>query len=76
MVDPATGFFEIVEIGQKTADVIANHGTLCHQKATTHSGLHLYKTYLGTLHGGEQEAWCFLQDYLLVGSEEKAGEAC
>jgi len=24
MVDPATGFFEIVEIGQKTADVIAN----------------------------------------------------
>jgi len=24
MVDPATGFFETVEIGQKTADVIAN----------------------------------------------------
>jgi len=24
MVDPATGFFEIVEIGQKTTDVIAN----------------------------------------------------
>ena len=24
MIDPATGFFEIVEIGQKTADVIAN----------------------------------------------------
>jgi len=24
MVDPATGVFEIVEIGQKTADVIAN----------------------------------------------------
>jgi len=24
MVDPATGFFEMVEIGQKTADVIAN----------------------------------------------------
>jgi len=41
-----------------------------------HSGLHLYKTYLGTLHGGEQEAWGFLQDYLLVGSEEKAGKAC
>jgi hypothetical protein len=24
MIDPATGFFDIVEIGQKTADVIAN----------------------------------------------------
>jgi len=24
MIDPATGFFEIVEIGEKTADIIAN----------------------------------------------------
>jgi len=24
MIDPATGFFDIVDIGQKTADVIAN----------------------------------------------------
>jgi len=24
MIDPATGFFEIVEIGQKTTDIIAN----------------------------------------------------
>jgi len=24
VIDPATGFFEIVEIGQKTADIIAN----------------------------------------------------
>jgi len=24
MIDPATGFFEIVEIGQKTADIIAS----------------------------------------------------
>jgi len=31
---------------------------------------------LDALHGGEQEAWDFPQDGLLVGSEEKAGKAC
>jgi len=43
---------------------------------TTHSGVHLCKTHLDALHGGEQEAWCFPQDGSLVGSEEKAGKAC
>ena len=58
------------------AAMFAHHGTMCHQVSTTHSGLHLCKPHLGALRGGEQEARDSSQDVLLVGSEEKAGEAC
>jgi len=39
-------------------------------------GLHVHKTHLDALHGGEQAVWGFPQGGSLVGSEEKADKAC